>query len=146
MFVVRGVLWPVLYDSDCGFCKWLLVNLLRRDRDRRLRPVALQTPEAAELLADLTLEERMTSWHLISPYGERRSGGAAAPKLFEMLAGGRFLSAVFARFPRITDRGYRWVAGHRTQLSKFVPAGAKRRATEKLAGLELDRDARPTLP
>ena len=139
-------MWTVLYDSDCGFCKWLLVTLLRRDRHRRLRPVALQTPEAAALLADLPPEEGMASWHLISPYGDRRSGGAAASKLFEMLAGGRLPAVVFARFPRMTDRGYRWVAGHRTQLSKFVPAGAKRRANERLAGLELDHEAGPTLP
>jgi predicted DCC family thiol-disulfide oxidoreductase YuxK len=145
MVVVSGVMWTVLYASDCGFCKWLLVTLLRRDRGRRLRPVALQTPEAAALLADLMPEERMASWHLISPEGER-SGGAAVPVLLKMLAGGRLPAAVFARFPRATDRGYRWVAGHRTQLSKFVPAGAKRRANERLAGLELDREAGPTLP
>jgi predicted DCC family thiol-disulfide oxidoreductase YuxK len=127
-----GELWTVLYDADCGFCKWLLVTLLRRDRGRRLRPIALQTPEAIQLLPDLTPAERMASWHLISPEGERRSGGAAVPELLRMLAGGRLPAAFFARFPRMTDRGYRWVAGHRTQLSKLVPASAKRRASERL--------------
>jgi predicted DCC family thiol-disulfide oxidoreductase YuxK len=139
-------MWTVLYDADCGFCKWLRVTVLRRDRGRRLRPVALRTPEAAELLSDLIPEERMASWHLISPGGERRSGGAAVPELLRMLAGGRLPAAAFACFPRVTDRGYRWVASHRTQLSKFVPAGAKSRANERLARLELDRHAGPALP
>jgi predicted DCC family thiol-disulfide oxidoreductase YuxK len=110
-----------------------------------LHPIALQAPEAAQLLSDLEPDERMASWHLISPEGLRRSGGAAVPPLL-VLAGGRLPAAVFARFPRITDRGYRWVAGHRTQLSRFVPAGAKRRANETLNWLELDRQARPTVP
>jgi predicted DCC family thiol-disulfide oxidoreductase YuxK len=135
MYVVSGVRWTVLYDADCGFCKWLLVTLLRRDREGRLRPIALQRPEAAELLPDLSSTERMASWHLISPEGERRSGGAAVPELLKMIAGGRPPAAVFARFPRITDHGYKWVAAHRTQLSKLVPGAAKRRANERLKAM-----------
>src|SRR5205085_5688690 len=65
----------VLYDSDCGFCKWLLSILLRWDRAERLRPVALQSPEAGDLLRELTPAARMASWHLVSPTGELRSGG-----------------------------------------------------------------------
>ena len=42
--------WAVLYDADCGFCKWLLSALLRWDRAARLHPIALQRPEADELL------------------------------------------------------------------------------------------------
>src|SRR5205085_3630212 len=102
--------WLVLYDADCGFCKWTLSVLLRWDRARRLLPMALQRPEAGELLADLSEDERMASWHLISPAGERRSAGAALPTLLRLLPGGRPPAAVFAAFPRVTDRGYRWVA------------------------------------
>jgi predicted DCC family thiol-disulfide oxidoreductase YuxK len=136
----RSSRWTVLYDADCGFCKWLLVTLLRGDPAECLKPVALQRPEAADLLADLPPAERMASWHLISPAGERRSGGAAVPPLFRLLPVGRFPAAVFARFPRATDRGYRWVADHRTQLSKIVPGGAKRRAAQRLQRFEQDRD------
>jgi len=124
--------WIVLYDGDCGFCKWLLAGLLRRDRAARLRPLALQEPEAAELLADLAPAERLASWHLISPGGERRSGGAAAAPLLRLLPRGRTPAAALERLPRLTDRGYRWVAEHRTQLSKLVPSGAKRRASEQV--------------
>jgi predicted DCC family thiol-disulfide oxidoreductase YuxK len=72
--------WAVLYDADCDFCTWLLSALLRWDRAARLHPIALQRSEADDLLQELTPTERMASWHLISPTGERRSGGAAVPR------------------------------------------------------------------
>jgi predicted DCC family thiol-disulfide oxidoreductase YuxK len=128
--------WLVLYDADCGFCKWTLSALLRWDRAGRLRPIALQLPEAEELLADLSPDERMASWHLVSPAGERRSAGVALPALLRLLPGGRGPAAVFAEFPRATDRGYRWVADHRAGLAKFVPARAKERAAARVEARE----------
>ena len=122
----------VLYDADCGVCVWLLAILLRFDRAGRLRSLALQDPEADDLLADLTPAERIASWHLISPAGARRSGGAALAPLLALLPHGRVPSAVLARVPRVTDRGYRWTAEHRAQLAKLVPARAKRRAGERV--------------
>lgn len=130
--------WVVVYDADCGFCKWLLSALLRWDRAGRLRPLALQRPEAADLLGDLAPAERMASWHLISPAGERHSGGAALPPLLRLLPAGRLPAAAFARFPGPTDRGYRWVAEHRPQLSGRVPASAKRRAGRRVLRREQD--------
>jgi len=125
-------LWVVLYDADCGFCKWLLAGLLRWDRGRRVRPVALQRPEADELLADLVPAERMASWHLISPTGARGSGGSAVSPLLRLLPGGRAPAAVFERLPGLTERGYRWVAEHRSKLSSLVPTSAKRRAGQRV--------------
>lgn len=119
--------WPVLYDAECGLCRTLLAGLLRCDRGDRLRPVALQAPEAEELLAGLPAEARMESWHLVSPGGERYSGGEALPPLLRLLPGGRAPAAVFARFPALTDRGYRLVATHRVGLSRLLPARLKRR-------------------
>lgn len=124
--------WLVLYDADCGLCKWLLAGLLRWDRALRMRPLALQRPETAELLEELSESERMASWHLISPTGSRHSGGAALAPLLKLLPGGRIPAAAFARFPRITDRGYRWMAEHRSTLSKLVPARSKERASERV--------------
>ena len=131
--------WSVLYDADCGFCNWLLSALLRWDRDARLHPIALQRPEADDLLQELTPAERMASWHLISPTGERRSGGAALPPLLSELPAGRLAGACLARFPRLTDHGYRWVAEHRSQLSKWVPSSAKRRAGQRVRQREQNR-------
>jgi predicted DCC family thiol-disulfide oxidoreductase YuxK len=128
----------VLYDADCRVCIWLLAGLLRRDRDGRLRSLALQHPDADDLLADLTPVERLASWHLISPDGVRHSGGAALSPVLALLAHGRVPSAVLARVPGLTDRGYRWTAEHRTQLAKLVPARAKRRAAQRV--LERERE------
>jgi predicted DCC family thiol-disulfide oxidoreductase YuxK len=135
--------WVVLYDADCGFCKWLLAGLLRADRARRLRPIALQRPEADDLLADLVPAERLASWHLISPIRARRSGGAAVAPLLRLLRGGRVPAVAFARFPTLTDRGYRWVAEHRSQLSRWVPMSFKQQASERVRQREqaLDADA-----
>jgi predicted DCC family thiol-disulfide oxidoreductase YuxK len=124
--------WAVLYDADCGFCTWLLSMLLRWDRAVRLQPIALQRSEADDLLQELTPAERMASWHLVSPTGERRSGGAAVAPLLRVLPAGGLPAAAFARCPRVADRGYRWVAEHRSQLSKWVPSSAKQRASERV--------------
>jgi predicted DCC family thiol-disulfide oxidoreductase YuxK len=134
--------WTVLYDGDCGFCKWLLAGLLRWDSGATLRPLALQSPRAGELLADLAPAHRMGSWHLVSPAGERWSGGAAVSQLLGLLPRGRAPAAAFARFPGLTDRAYRWVAEHRTELSKAVPSAAKRRADESVRGRERMLDDR----
>ncbi|HEY6398892.1 MAG TPA: DCC1-like thiol-disulfide oxidoreductase family protein [Solirubrobacteraceae bacterium] len=125
--------WVVLYDSDCGFCRWSLGLLLRCDRSRRIRPVALGTPAADALLHDMPEEQRAASWHLVSPSGERASGGAAAPPLLRLLPGGRIPAAVLASAPRLTERAYRWIAGHRSSLSRAIPSSAKRRADVEIA-------------
>ena len=123
----------MLYDADCGFCKWLLSGLLRWDRAERLNPIALQRPEADELLGELTPAERMASWHLISPTGERRSGGAALPPLIRLLP-----RRTAARQPPLgcSPRSANAAIDgwpHTAQCSRgWVPAGSKRRAGERV--------------
>jgi predicted DCC family thiol-disulfide oxidoreductase YuxK len=128
--------WTVLYDRDCGFCRWSLAQLLAVDRNSQLRPVALGTPEADALLADLTPEERAASWHLVSPDGRRWSAGAAAPPLLSLLPGGRFPAAALESAPQATDWAYRWVADHRSTFSRLIPATAKRRADARITRSE----------
>jgi predicted DCC family thiol-disulfide oxidoreductase YuxK len=123
----------VLYDADCGFCRWSLGKLLAWDRRRVLRPLALQDPEAERLLADMVEGERMASWHLVTQDGRVRSGGEALPPLLGMLPGGRPFAALAERMPRIVDRGYRFVAGHRTVFGRPVSSGAKRRADRRIS-------------
>lgn len=124
--------WTVLYDADCGFCVWVLSGLLAWDRARHLRPMALQRPAASRLLADVPAAERMASWHLISPAGGRHSGGDAVIHLLRLLPGGWAPATGFACSPRLTDRAYRWVAEHRSQLSRLVPATAKHNARRRV--------------
>ncbi len=109
----------VLYDRDCGFCKWSLDKILAWDRRRRLRPVAIQSEEGGRLLAAIAPERRLDSWHLVED-GEVRSAGAAAPRLFDALPGGRPLAALLRAFPGATERAYRWVAGHRNRLARLL--------------------------
>lgn len=134
--------WTVIYDRDCGFCRWSLARVLALDSERRLRPVALGTPEANEKLADLTPDERSASWHLIAPDGRRASAGAAAAPLFRLLRHGRIPAALLERAPTLTERGYRWVANHRSWFSKALPDRAKRRADEAIRQRETSASGR----
>ncbi len=124
--------WIAIYDADCGFCRWSLAKLLGLDRHRRLRPVALGTAEAEELLADLTPVQRAASWHLVSPAGERASAGIAAVPLLRVIGAGP-LADLLARFPRATEWTYGWVADHRSYFSKAIPDRAKERADARIA-------------
>jgi predicted DCC family thiol-disulfide oxidoreductase YuxK len=113
----------VLYDRDCGFCRWSLDKVLAWDRGR-LRPVEIQSEEGARLLAAVPEAERLDSWHLVEPSGELRSAGAAAAPLAALLPGGRPLAALLRRFPRSTERAYRWVASHREPLARLLRVDA----------------------
>jgi predicted DCC family thiol-disulfide oxidoreductase YuxK len=123
----------VVYDGDCGFCRWSLGWVLRWDRHRCLRPLALGTPEADRLLAGIPPARRAESWHLIDPEGAVRSAGAAAPELLRLLPGGRPLATLLARLPRPTERAYRWVADHRSALGRRIGDGARARADRLIA-------------
>jgi predicted DCC family thiol-disulfide oxidoreductase YuxK len=133
--------WLVLYDGECGLCKWLLAPLLRWDRDRRLQPIALRTQRAAELLADLSEQQRLGSWHLIAPDGRRYSAGAALAPLLRLLPGGSLPARIPAAAPEATERAYRWVADHRSELSKPIPATSKRRAAAYVSQREAASEA-----
>ena len=124
-----GLSWTVLYDPDCGFCRTALGLILSADRRRALRPLALGTAESDRLLHDLTPEQRGASWHLVDPDGHRESAGAAGPPLLRLLPGGDAPAAILARFPGATQQTYGWIADHRSTLSRWIPSGAKRRAT-----------------
>jgi predicted DCC family thiol-disulfide oxidoreductase YuxK len=123
----------LLYDSDCGFCRWSLGKVLAWDRRGRLRPVSLQSKEAERLLAGMPEEERMASWHLVGDDGQLRSAGAGIAPLLRLLPGGGPFAAVAARTPRLMERGYRLIAGHRSLWGKLVTDGAKRRADRRIA-------------
>jgi predicted DCC family thiol-disulfide oxidoreductase YuxK len=114
----------LLYDADCGFCRWSLDKILAWDRRRRLRPVALQDPEAYALLPGMDEETKMASWHLVTAEGDVYSAGAAAPPLFRLLPGGRVPAAVLATFPRLTNGAYGFVAENRDRLGRLIGASA----------------------
>jgi predicted DCC family thiol-disulfide oxidoreductase YuxK len=111
---------PILYDRDCGFCKWSLNKILAWDRRRRLRPVAIQSEEGDRLLAPVPTDKRLDSWHLVTTEGEVLSAGAAAPALAELLPGGKPLATLFRTFPGVTQRAYEAVANNRSRLVRLL--------------------------
>ncbi len=132
----------ILYDLDCGFCRWALGWVLRWDRAGTLRPIALQDPRAAELLAPMAPERMLRSWHLVAPDGSVASAGAAAAPLLRLLPGGGPLAALADRAPRAVDWAYGKVAGNRSRLGPLVTSGAKARADRVIAS----RDRGPAAP
>ena len=100
----------ILYDRSCGFCRRSVERVLRWDRGRRLRPVALQDPEADELLGGMDEERKMASWHLVEEDGTVHSAGAAFPPLLRLLPGGRPLAWLTADLPGPTEHAYRYAA------------------------------------
>jgi predicted DCC family thiol-disulfide oxidoreductase YuxK len=133
----------ILYDADCGFCRWSLAKLLAWDRHGRLRPVEIQSVEGGRLLADLDQDRQLASWHFVDREGRRHSGGLAAAPLLRSLPAGRPLATLVERFPAATERGYGWITRHRGALGRLIPAGAKRRADVTIREPEARSGPRP---
>lgn len=114
----------LLYDSDCGFCRWSTAKTLGWDKHGRLRPVALQDPESDRLLPGMDPKAKMDSWHLVTPDGRVRSAGAAFAPMFRLLPGGRPLATLASTFPGTTEKIYRWVSRHRDWLGRRLGAQA----------------------
>ena len=123
----------LLYDADCGFCRWSLGWVLRWDREQRLDPVALQDPRSDRLLASVPAAERMRSWHLVDADGTVQSAGAAAPPLLRMLPAGAPVAWVFERAPSAVAAAYRRVSGARGRLGPRIPRGSVARADRVIA-------------
>lgn len=123
----------LLYDADCGFCRWCVARVLAWDRRRALRPVPIQGAEGEALLAGLDEAARMDSWHLIGVDGRRSSAGAAVAPLARMLPGGAPVARMADRFPRAVERSYRAVVRRRGLLGRLVTRGAARRARRRIA-------------
>ena len=123
----------VLYDADCGFCRWCIAKVLAWDRRGRLQPRAIQDPGAGDLLPGMPTAVRLASWHLATADGRLYSAGAAVAPLLRSLPGGRLPAALAAAAPRATERLYRLVADRRAALGPLVTAGARRRALSRIA-------------
>lgn len=123
----------VLYDEECGFCRWTLAWALKRDRNHVLAVAPIQSATGARLLGDLEPAERLRAVHVVHDEARRESGGAAVREVLKALPSARPLARLADISPRLTDRVYRLIAEHRRQLSRLVPASAKLRADRMLA-------------
>lgn len=110
----------ILYDDDCGFCRWSLDKILSWDRDGRLRPVALQSGEADILLRGMDEKRKMASWHLVRDDGRIYSAGAAAAPLFRNLPFGTPLGIFAEIFPGLTEFIYRMVSTNRDWFGNIL--------------------------
>lgn len=124
----------VLYDRDCGFCRWSLGKILAWDRAGRLRPLPIQSEEGQRLLdaAGVPDEGRLESWHLVHPDGRVESAGYAFPALFRMLPGGAPLAALTGAVPGACNRGYTLVADNRVLFGRPLTQRMKERATARI--------------
>lgn len=131
----------VLYDDDCGFCRWSLGLLLMWDRGRRLWPAPIVGAVGDRWLAAMPVSERLASWHLVETGGRVTSAGRALAEVLPYVRGGAVFASLLRRAPVVAERGYRFVADHRSQFSRFVPGFAVRRATARVE--ERRRDEPP---
>jgi predicted DCC family thiol-disulfide oxidoreductase YuxK len=114
----------LFYDEDCGFCRWSVAKILKWDRHDRIRAVPIQGPEGDEYLDGMSEEERLASWHLVTPDGNLYSSGAAVPHLAKLLPAGAPVAALASRFPGATESLYRWVARNRDTLGRRLGSEA----------------------
>jgi predicted DCC family thiol-disulfide oxidoreductase YuxK len=114
----------VLYDADCGFCRYAVDRLLDLDRGGSLRAAPIQGPEGEEHLASVPPSRRTDSMHVVTRDGTVRSGGAGLAPILRALPGGAVTAAIAERFPGTAERLYRLVADHRAALGRLVGAEA----------------------
>jgi len=116
----------LLYDDDCGFCRWSVDKVLRWDRGGRVRTAAIQGAEGGALLHELDVAARLASAHVVAPDGTVHSAGTLAEPLFRALPGGGPIAAIAHTFPRTTDRLYRLVARNRFRIGGWLGEDACR--------------------
>ncbi|MEX2274409.1 MAG: DUF393 domain-containing protein [Actinomycetota bacterium] len=114
----------VLYDEDCGLCRWSVDRVLDWDRFGRVRVTPIQSEEGSRLLHEVADDGRLHSMHVVDRAGAVYSGGGAVAVLLHSLPFGSPLAWVAERAPRLTERLYRLVADNRTRLGNIVGADA----------------------
>jgi predicted DCC family thiol-disulfide oxidoreductase YuxK len=122
----------VLYDADCGFCRWAMAWAMRRDHRHVLVAVPIQSPLGSELLVDVAPSERLRSAHVVRDDGCRRSGGAAAADVLSVLPPTRMLGRLARGLPGATALLYGVVAARRKSFGRLVGREARRRAEDLL--------------
>jgi predicted DCC family thiol-disulfide oxidoreductase YuxK len=131
----------VLYDADCGFCRWAMAWALGHDARRALVAVPIQSQLGAQLLADLSPGERLDAAHVVRDDGGRESGGAAAAEVLDALPRTRALGRLARRMPAPTAALYALVAAHRHGFGRFVGGEARRRADRLLQAERITTEA-----
>ena len=104
----------LIYDGDCGFCRWGMHVVRRLDRHGVFRFCPFGHPVAESFLAALAPEKRYSSHHAVKD-GELHSATAAAKLTLEPLPFGKLAVALGLH------RLYPLVAANRAFLGRLVP-------------------------
>jgi predicted DCC family thiol-disulfide oxidoreductase YuxK len=110
----------VLYDDDCGVCRWSADRVRIWDRRGRLAFGAIQ--RADDLLTPIEPGRRLEAMHVVERDGRVWSGGAAVTRLATELPGGAPVAWAGRHAPVLTERAYRWVAAHRERIGSWLGA------------------------
>jgi len=93
----------LFWDADCGVCTFFRNVVLRLDLRGGIVSIPIGSREADPYLGDLDEDRRWGSMHVVSPDGNRSSGG---PALLQLLAALPLLRGV-AGVLESRDRGFR---------------------------------------
>ncbi len=121
MTTADGSRLTVLFDADCGFCRWSSEAVARLDRDRVIRFLPL-TLAATQIPGAPPIETLLRSMHAVSPAGDWVHGGAAWLRIMGLVPVLRPVAAV-GRLPllrHLVEPGYALVARHRHRLGRLV--------------------------
>ncbi|MEP7060408.1 MAG: DUF393 domain-containing protein [Actinomycetota bacterium] len=110
----------VLFDEDCGLCRWSADKLRLRDTDGALTFVGIGSATGELLLSGMDMEMRLASWHAAASNGAVWSAGAAVPVLARRVRGGAPIAWLAETFPDTTERLYRWIAAHRVDIGRLL--------------------------
>jgi predicted DCC family thiol-disulfide oxidoreductase YuxK len=122
----------VLYDADCGFCRWAMAWAMNHDDRNQLVPVPIESELGGELLDDLEPTARLRSAHAIADDGKRRSGGAAVAAVLGLIQPAHLGARLARGLPRITNLLYGVVAKQRVGFGRFVDQDARQCADQLL--------------
>lgn len=115
----------LLYDSDCGFCRWSAVQAVKRAPS--LLPLAIQSDEGQRMLAQIPQAERLASAHTVG-FGGVHSGSDAIIDVLGAMPRAGLIYKLARAVPTATGLLYRAVVCNRGMLGKLVPAKTKARA------------------
>ena len=133
----------VLYDRDCGWCRWSIAKLLAADRRLLLLPEPIQSEAGAFLLAGLDPAERLASAHAVTPDGRVHSAGDAAAPIAAVLPGGAALTTLLLASGGATHAVYRVIAANRATLGRLVTPAMLERADVRIARHRWNAARRP---
>ncbi|HWC14742.1 MAG TPA: DUF393 domain-containing protein [Actinomycetota bacterium] len=111
----------VLYNGNCPFCRATARLVARLDRGGRVAFLPFDDPEAEPFMQSIAPDERETSWHLAGAGGRSVSAGVATVELLILLPSLAWLGKTIRalRLTWLVGVLYRFVAGRRSQLSRF---------------------------